>query len=512
MSERTAADGLAAAVARWQGLRVLVLGDALLDDWQYGEPDRLCREAPVPVVSVGRTECAPGGAANTAVNVAALGAHPVLVAPVGDDAEGALLRRRLADVGVETYPVVVSGWRTPVKRRVVAGDQLVVRLDEGPARELPPRARRTLRALTEAAMALPPAAVVLCDYGYGALDADLFGWLLERRDDLAMLAVDAHHLGRWAKLRPTVVTPSFAEALDLLDPAAARGAAARDRAGVVEPRAADLLERTGAKTVAVTLDADGALVVSRDHEPVRTTARPAAASHAVGAGDAYLAALTLAMATGADPPAAARLAQAAATTAINGPGTCVCGRSDLLTTLAEKAYGPARRVLDAEELVARLRADRARGARVVFTNGCFDVLHAGHVGFLEQARALGDVLVVAVNSDASVRRLKGDDRPVNGQDDRTVVLAALSCVDYVTVFDESTPARLIEQVRPDVYVKGGDYRPELLAEAPLVRRLGGTVRILDYLPDRSTSAVIERIRSRQTSAAPAGTGPTSTPR
>lgn len=499
MPERTAPDGLAAAVTRWQGLRVLVLGDALLDDWQYGEPDRLCREAPVPVVSVGRTEYAPGGAANTAVNLAALGAHPVLVAPVGDDPEGAFLRRRLAEAGVETYPVVVSRWRTPAKRRVVAGDQLVVRLDEGPTRELPARARRTLRALAEAAMVPPPAAVVLCDYGYGALDADLLGWLRERRGDLGMLAVDAHHLGRWAQLRPTVVTPSFAEAVDLLDPAAATPVAARDRAGVAESRAADLLKRTGADTVAVTLDADGALVLSRGHEPVRTTARPAAASHAVGAGDAYLAALTLAMAGGTGLPDAARLAQAAATSAINGPGTCVCGRWDLLTALPAAAHGPARHVLDPEELIARLHADRARGARVVFTNGCFDVLHAGHVGFLEQARALGDVLVVAVNSDASVRRLKGDDRPVNGQDDRTVVLAALSCVDYVTVFDEGTPARLIEQVRPDVYVKGGDYRPELLAEAPLVRRLGGTVRILDYLPDRSTSAVIERIRARATS-------------
>jgi len=147
--------------------------------------------------------------------------------------------------------------------------------------------------------------------------------------------------------------------------------------------------------------------------------------------------------------------------------------------------------------VAHVAQARARGARIVFTNGCFDVLHRGHVGYLSQARELGDVLVVAVNSDESVRRLKGPTRPVNPQEDRAAVLAALGCVDHVVVFDEDSPERLLEAVRPDVYVKGGDYRPELIPEAELVTRLGGEVRTLDYLPDRSTSAIIDRIRRHQ---------------
>lgn len=490
---------LASAVTRWQGLRVLVLGDALLDDWRYGEPDRLCREAPVPVVAVERTEYFPGGAANTAVNIAALGGCPVLVAPVGDDPEGAWLRHRLAEAGVETYPVVVSGWHTPTKRRVVAGDQLVVRLDDGPGQFLPPSARRTLLALVEAAMSPPPAAVVLCDYGYGALSTGLRRWLREHRPDLPVVAVDAHQLQRWADLHPTLVTPSFAEALDVLDAGDDAFTSPGDRARFVESRSAEFFDRTGAHLAAVTLDSDGAVALSPGRPPVRTTARPAAASHAVGAGDAYLAALTLAVTAGAELPEAAQLAQLAATNAINGPRTCICCRDDLLTALPADEPRLAGRVLDADGLVQRLRAERSRGARVVFTNGCFDVLHAGHVGFLAQARSLGDVLVVAVNSDESVRRLKGADRPVNAEDDRTVVLSALSCVDYVTVFDEATPARLIELVRPDVYVKGGDYRPDLLPEGPLVERLGGQVQILDYLPDRSTSAVIERIRARAAS-------------
>jgi rfaE bifunctional protein nucleotidyltransferase chain/domain len=208
--------------------------------------------------------------------------------------------------------------------------------------------------------------------------------------------------------------------------------------------------------------------------------------------------MTLAAAAGADMADAARVAQLAAGAAITGPCTCVCARDALL---AQLATDPADRVLDWTGLLGRIDAERARGARVVFTNGCFDVLHRGHVGLLQQARELGDLLVVAVNSDTSVTRLKGPDRPVNHVEDRTALLAALECVDYVVVFDADSPAELIERLRPDVYVKGGDYRAELLSDAALVERLGGQVRILDYVPDRSTSAVIERIRSRPAGAA-----------
>jgi rfaE bifunctional protein nucleotidyltransferase chain/domain/rfaE bifunctional protein kinase chain/domain len=493
MSSPSDPERLAEAVTRWQGLRVLVLGDALLDDWRHGEPDRLCREAPVPVVSVGRTEYAPGGAANTALNIAALGGQPLLVAPAGDDAEGAWLRHRLADAGVEAYPVVAPGWRTPTKQRVVAGDQVVVRIDDGGAAGLPANAHRSLLALAEAALNPAPAALVLCDYGYGTLSAQMRRWLRDRRAELPFVALDTHDLGRWSELRPNVVSPSFAEAAGLLG---AWGADQTDRAALVTARGGDLLDRTGAELAAVTLDADGAVVVSREGAPVRTTARPVPASHTVGAGDAYLAALVLALASGTGRPDAARLAQLAATASIDGARTCVCDRAALLDALPDRPAVLGERVLDQAALSARLTGERGRGGRIVFTNGCFDVLHRGHVGLLEQAKALGDVLVVAVNSDDGVRRLKGPDRPVNAVEDRTVVLASLSCVDYVTVFDEDTPAALIERIRPDVYVKGGDYRAELLSEAALVERLGGEVRILDYLPDRSTSAVIERIRSR----------------
>lgn len=480
---------LASIVARWQRLRVVVLGDSFVDEWWYGEPQRLSREAPVPVVSLDRVQRAPGGAANTAVNLAALGAQPVLVTPVSDDANGQWLRRCLTEAGVQVVPIPLPGEETPVKRRMVADDQIVLRVDTESGGGTEPA--ESLIAATTAALRDDPAAVVVCDYGLGACSDALVDWLRQRRAELGVLAVDSHHLLRWRDVRPSLVKPNFAEMTELLTEE--RWASPASRTSTVERQAELILDRAGANIVAVTLDVDGAMVLGGQAPPVRTATHPAPAGHAVGAGDAYLAALTLAVASGAGIQAAATLAQRAAAASVQGPRTCVTRMDALLPNLDSVASTPSD---DVEDVLAQIRAARARGARLVFTNGCFDVLHHGHVGFLRQARELGDLLVVGLNSDASVARLKGPDRPVNNVDDRSAVLSALSCVDHVLVFEEDSPEWLITQLRPDVYVKGGDYHGDLLPEAELVRRLGGQVRILDYLPDRSTSSIIERIRSR----------------
>jgi rfaE bifunctional protein nucleotidyltransferase chain/domain len=261
--------------------------------------------------------------------------------------------------------------------------------------------------------------------------------------------------------------------------------------------------------VAVTLDTEGAVVGGAEGPPRRSHSTPVPASHAVGAGDAYLAAMTLALAADAPLSTAAQLAQLAATITVSDTGTCVCRREDLLTALGtDPDSAGATAVVDPVELDAIIDEHRLSGRSVVFTNGAFDLLHVGHLRYLEAARELGDRLVVAVNSDGSVRRLKGPDRPVNPVEDRVALLAALACVDHVVVFEEDSPASLIETVRPDVYVKGGDYPPEMVPEAPLVRSLGGQVRTLGYVPDRSTSAIIDRIRAHSTEREPQGTDPT----
>ncbi|MFI5926405.1 D-glycero-beta-D-manno-heptose 1-phosphate adenylyltransferase [Micromonospora sp. NPDC051543] len=567
---------LATVVESWLGRPVLIVGDAMLDEWRFAESDRLCREAPAPVLTLRRRISAAGGAANTAVNVATLGGRAVLVAPVGADVAGDELHDCLDRAGVWDRTVNQPGRPTPVKRRMLAGNQILLREDSGDPDDAldPDGVIRLLTALDCATEELRAAAggeaptLVVCDYGLGALPAPVRAWLVENRERYATVALDAHDLADWRGLAPTVVTPSFAEATRLLaraggatrtstgtdlhlehpdiDPAdgpselsvgaAPGGARVDDRPGPVgeptpgesrvaltgdglsvtgtgvtvnteagagvdravlaESRLAELHAHTGADVVAVTLDTDGAVVGGADGERRRSHSTPVPASHAVGAGDAYLAAMTLALAAAAPLPTAAQLAQLAATITVSDTGTCVCLRDDLLAALdmpPEVSGHPA--VVGTEELDAIVAEHREAGRSVVFTNGCFDVLHPGHVRYLEQARALGDLLIVAVNSDGSVRRLKGPDRPVNPVEDRGALLAALSCVDHVVVFEEDSPAALIEAVRPDVYVKGGDYPPELVPEAPLVRRLGGQVRTLGYVADRSTSAIIERIRS-----------------
>lgn len=579
---------LATVVESWLGRPVLIVGDAMLDEWRFADSDRLCREAPAPVLTLRRRISAAGGAANTAVNVAALGGRAVLVAPVGADVAGDELHDCLDRAGVWDRTVNQPGRPTPVKRRMLAGNQILLREDSGdPDDALDPEGvSRLLTALACATEELRAAAggeaptLVVCDYGLGALPAPVRAWLVEQRERYATVALDAHDLADWRGLAPTVVTPSFAEATRLLaraggttrptggtdlhlehpdvDPAdgpsemtvgAAPGGVRADdvdrpgpvgepirgegrvaltgdglsvtgtgvtvntragegvdRAVLAESRLAELRAHTGADVVAVTLDTEGAVVGGADGERRRSHSTPVPASHAVGAGDAYLAAMTLALAADAPLPTAAQLAQLAATITVSDTGTCVCRREDLLTALDQPTGTTDRSALvGTDELDAIVAEYREAGRSVVFTNGCFDVLHRGHVRYLEQARALGDLLIVAVNSDGSVRRLKGPDRPVNPVEDRGALLAALACVDHVVVFEEDSPAALIEAVRPDVYVKGGDYPPELVPEAPLVRRLGGQVRTLGYVPDRSTSAIIERIRTHSQDPAPRAT-------
>jgi rfaE bifunctional protein nucleotidyltransferase chain/domain/rfaE bifunctional protein kinase chain/domain len=474
---------------RWRGRRVAVLGDALLDCWLAGTAQRLCREAPVPVVGLDSRRYACGGAANTAANLAGLGAQPVLVTATGDDRVGELLKARTVAAGVELHAVVVPGRRTLIKSRVVADDQVAVRFDEGDSAEVPGWVADQLRGILVSLAAEPLDALVVCDYDAGVLGPRIRQWLAEQRDRLPLLVVDSHTPEHWAPTRPDLVTPSYAEAERVVaspnDP---------DRPAWVTRNGAALRRSLAAGTVAVTLDTDGAVVLAGDETPYRTYTQPAPARRASGAGDSYVAGFTLALLAGSPPQLAAEVAQLAAMAATRVPGTAVCD----LAALGAAADAAEQRVVVADALVRKVAEHRRHGRRIVFTNGCFDVLHRGHVGYLNQAKRLGDVLVVAVNSDDSVRRLKGDDRPVNPEADRVAVLAALSCVDHVVLFDTDSPSELLSAVRPDVYVKGGDYRPDLIPEAPLVRRLGGEVRVLDYLYDQSTSKIIERIRTGAT--------------
>ena len=482
-------DGL---IARFADLRVLVIGEAMLDLYLHGVTERLCREAPVPIVDVARRVDAPGGAANTAVNARSLGAEVTLLSVVGADGEAEALRRALAEHGVAAAGLVDDpSRRTLAKQRLVAGGHMLVRFDQGSTGPLSSAPERALCARL-ADLAGAHDAVVVSDYGYGILSPRIIAALAEGQARAPrVVVVDSKALPAYRRVGVTAVKPNFAEARSLLGDRAPRAAGER-----VEAMTRDghrLLEVTGAQIAAVSLDTDGAVFFERGSPPYRTYARPSAHARPAGAGDTFVATLALALAAGADLAAAAELASAAANVVVGKDGTAACSVLELraAVTPADKVVG------DLRALGAQLDGHRAAGRRIVMTGGCFDILHRGHITFLNAAKSLGDVLVVGLNSDAGVQRLKGAGRPINDLEDRAHVLAALSAVDHIVPFDEATPVELVRAVRPDVFVKGGDYTLERMPEASVVQALGGVVRILPYVSDRSTSSIIERVRAQR---------------
>ena len=492
-------------VAAFAGLSVAVVGEAMLDSYLEGTTGRLCREAPVPIVALQGRRDAPGGAANSAVNARALGASARFLSVVGTDPEAGHLLASLEARGVRPDPadlLVEPGRQTLAKHRVVAAGQLLVRFDQGTTAAIAGATEDRLIARLEGLFPTLDALIV-SDYGYGIMTPRVVAALARLRADhpRVVVVVDSKDLAAYRAVAPTAVKPNYGEAADLLGWDRHDGAPA-GRADRVASASGSILERTGAGVAAVTLDTDGALVVERDRAPYRTYARAEHHMRAAGAGDTFLATLALALAAGADTPAAAELASAAAAVVVEHDGTTACSAAELLAKVAPGSKPTD----DLAGLAARLDGERRRGRRVVFTNGCFDILHRGHVTYLSAAKALGDVLVVGVNSDAGIRRLKGPERPINTLEDRVEVLAALSCVDHLIPFDDDTPERLIEALRPDVFVKGGDYTIDRLPEAPLVRRLGGEVRILPFVADRSTTRIIERIAARDAAPTLAGSG------
>ena len=487
-------------IGKFGSLDVTVIGDAMLDNYMDGEAARMCREAPVPVVDLLETVDRAGGAANTAANVAALGANVRFVGVVGDDTYGRRLLRTIEEAGL--YPgdlIVARGRETLSKCRLVANNQLIARIDSGDTQDVDEETEARLVATLAQALSGSDL-LIISDYGYGTVTSNVVATLgrLLKHYELPVV-VDSKFPERYRELGVTAVKPNYGEVIRLLGLASQPA----DRAAQLEPYEEKLLELTGARMVAATLDKEGALIIEREAPSYRTYSDPMPNSHATGAGDTYTAALALALAADADAPTAAECAAAAARIVVSTSGTTVCEQQELLAALSlrEKAteLGP---------LLEALREARDQGKRIVFTNGCFDILHRGHVTYLSKAKSLGDVLVVAVNSDEQVRDQKGPGRPINSLEDRMSVLAGLSCVDFVVPFFEPTPARLIEQVRPHIFVKGGDYTESTLPEAPVVRRLGGRIELLPYLSGQSTTGIVERIRngSNGSAKAPGGAG------
>lgn len=480
---------LARLVDAFAELKVLVVGDAMLDSYLEGFSNRLCREAPVPVVTLSRRENAPGGAANTAVNISSLGARVTFLSVIGDDPEGLLLRQNLRQQGVSIDHLLVRPSRqTLAKHRVMAGSQLLVRFDQGTTEPVDPD---TEQALIDRLYRLVPQcdAVIVSDYDYGILTPRVIAALAEIQAGTPfLLAVDSKDLAAYRQVGVTVVKPNYREAVALLHIDALEGS--EERVEQIVAHQEKLFEIIGAHIIAVTLDTDGSVVFEQGSPTHRTYAQPGPNSRAAGAGDTFLSAFTLALAAGAHTPAAAELASVAAEIVVHQDGTVACSADAL------KGYVSAteKYVTELSDLLDRIAFYRQQGQRIIFTSGCFDILHRGHITYLNRAKALGGILVLALNTDESVARLKGPTRPINTVEDRAQVLAALSCIDHIVPFSEDVPTRLIEAIKPEVYVKGGDYTRETLPEVPLIDAQGGEVHILPYVEEVSTTSIIKRIR------------------
>ena len=469
-------------VPDFETARVAVAGDVMLDEYWFGATHRISPEAPVPVVHVGTDEARPGGAANVAVNLAALGAHTTLTGVVGADGAAATLSDLLDAADVAHRFVVDPDGPTISKLRVLARAQQLIRLDrEESTRALPSLAEEVRRLLADADV------LVLSDYAKGALAdvADLIA--LARAADVPVL-VDPKGTDFGRYRGASLLTPNEGEFEAVVG-------ACRDDSDLVV-RARDLIARLDLDALLVTRSERGMLLVEAgEAEPFFLSTVAREVFDVTGAGDTVIATFAASLAAGCTRREAATLANLAAGLVVRKIGVAAVTPAEMRDALHQRGTG-GRGVQSAVSLVPLLEAARAAGQRVVMTNGVFDILHAGHVAYLEEAKSLGDRLIVAVNDDDSVRRLKGDSRPINPLEDRLAVLAGLAAVDWVVPFGEDTPAALIERLSPDVLVKGGDYRVDEIAGGAHVLATGGEVRVLGFRPGRSSTRIIEAIRGQ----------------
>jgi len=451
----------------------------MLDRYLFGSTGRISPEAPVPVVHVQETDDRPGGAANVAVNLASLGVSTRLVGVVGKDDAADSLRAVLNGRDIHCDFHVVEDRPTITKTRVQSRGQQLIRLDQENVAAMP--SDEVVKVLQQSIKGAD--AVVLSDYGKGAL-ADIAAMISVCREAGVPVLVDPKG-NDFEKYRgASVITPNQTEFEEVV------GVCDSDEELV--SRARKMLDDLNLDALLVTRSEKGMLLLEADMEPVFLSTQAREVYDVTGAGDTVIAALAGAVASGQDLPSAAALANLAAGLVVRKIGVATVTPGEISMSLHQRGQG-GRGLVGLDELKLMVAESRNRGERVIMTNGCFDVLHAGHVAYLEEAKNLGDRLIVAVNDDASVRCLKGESRPINELEDRLLVLAGLAAVDWVVPFSNDTPAELIAEVLPDVLVKGGDYKPDDIAGAKDVLQNGGEVRVLAFRDGHSSSRIIEKL-------------------
>jgi len=472
-------------IARFRGRRILVVGDIILDRYVWGDVERTSPEAPTPVVRLREITAGLGGAANVVANLAALGAKASLVGIVGKDEEAGEIRARLKAIGASAAGLVVVPARpTTVKTRIVSMGQQLLRLDREQTSRLDPLSGEKIVASFEKALASAEA-VILSDYDKGVLET--------RRCQLLI------NMARTAKV-PVVVDPKGAEyrkyrGATVMKPNQKEAQAATglkvDSPAALAQAAQVLLETVQSRAMIISRGGQGVSVFEKGKPPVHIPAQARQVYDVTGAGDSLVATLALSLAAGATMAEAAVLGNAAGSIVVGKLGAASVEPGELMRALQPGHAGHKLRT--ASQLKQELAVLRAAGKRVVFTNGCFDLIHLGHIKFIEQARQLGDVLIVAINSDASVRELKGPPRPVLGEEERAAILASLDAVDFVIIFDELTPENLLSMLQPDILVKGKGLKKQDVVGGSIVSNYGGQVIRLPLLGEMTTDSMFERI-------------------
>jgi len=471
-------------------IRCLVIGDLMLDEYLWGKAERISPEAPVQVVDVVREELRLGGAGNVVNNLVALGAQVSVCSVIGEDANG---RALLEDFNQRTVAVDAifpdPSRHTSRKTRVVASNQQIVRIDRESREPLSPAMEdQVCRWIAAHGAAFD--VILLSDYLKGVLTPRVIQAVVAAAAPAKVpVLVDPKGTDYTRYHGASILTPNRKEA------EAAAGITIRDSESLGQA-ARLIMERAGLDNLLVTRSEEGMSLFSRDGETVHIPTVAREVFDVSGAGDTVLASLAIGVAAGMDLAEAARLANIAAGIAVGKLGTSTVSPTEIINAVALTHSDSDSKIKHLDVLTAIIAAEKARGKRVVFTNGCFDLLHAGHVKYLQKARSLGDLLVMGLNSDVSVRRLKGEKRPLIGEEERAHILAALDCIDYVVVFDEDTPLELITALKPHILAKGGDYTADGVVGKDVVEAYGGRVELVTFVDGKSTTNIIERILER----------------
>ncbi|MCP4896056.1 MAG: D-glycero-beta-D-manno-heptose 1-phosphate adenylyltransferase [bacterium] len=480
------ATALEALIRSFRDFHVWVIGDMMLDEYLIGDIGRISPEAPVPLMRVHETQWRLGGATNVARQISTLGARTSMCGLIGKDSAGDLVIEGCAAAGIKTEAVGrLENQPTTRKVRVLGRGQQLMRLDW---EETHPCSIEGFQGLLSRLAEGPaPDAIVLSDYAKGLLNPSTIAEVVRRAREYGVrVLVDPKRRDFTAYRGASVITPN------LLEFEAATG---RDllTAGVdaIAELARGLTEELELEAMVVTMGARGMLAVPKSGPFIEVPVQRRAVYDVTGAGDTAVAVMALALAAGGTLEDAVFVSNAASGIAVGEVGAVSVPAAEIIATVTGKHSG---KVFSREGIAAQAETWRMQGRSVVFTNGCFDLLHLGHLTVLQEAAALGDVLVLAINSDSSVRRLKGEGRPLVHEDERAALLAALDCVDAVTIFDEDTPLETLEKVLPDVLVKGQDYLLHEVVGRELVESRGGRVELVPLLAEHSTSKLLERIR------------------